>query len=114
MGQSGATLNEIIVSTQHLTGLIGDIASASRQQSAGVAEVNGAIAQMEGLTQSNAAQTEEITATSDALADQAEHLRELVSHFKLTTGSVERSGNPGKRDAIELRAPALAGMHRLR
>jgi methyl-accepting chemotaxis protein len=89
VGQSGATLNEIIESTQHLTGLIGDIASASRQQSAGVAEVNGAIAQMEGLTQSNAAQTEEITATSDALASQAEHLRELVSHFKLMHAPVD-------------------------
>ena len=114
VGQSGATLNEIIESTQHLTGLIADIASASRQQSAGVDEVNGAIAQMEGLTQSNAAQTEEITATSDALAEQAEHLRGLVSHFKLTTPSFERSGYGAKRDSVELRAPALTGVHRLR
>jgi len=83
VGQSGATLNEIIVSTQRLTELIGDIATASRAQSAGVDEVNGAIAQMEGLTQSNAAQTEEITATADSLADQAAHLRLMVSHFRL-------------------------------
>ncbi len=84
VGRSGATLGEIIESAQHLTEQIADIASASRQQSAGVDEINGAIAQMESLTQSNAAQTEEITATSDALAAQAEHLRDLVSHFRLT------------------------------
>ncbi|HEY2629556.1 MAG TPA: methyl-accepting chemotaxis protein [Usitatibacter sp.] len=84
VNRSGETLAEIIESTQRLTELIGDIAATSRQQSAGVDEINGAISQMEGLTQSNAAQTEEITATSDALAGQAEHLREMVSHFRLT------------------------------
>ena len=84
VGQSGGTLDEIIESAGRLTQLIGDIASASRQQSAGVDQVNGAIAQMESLTQANAAQTEEITATSDALAGQAEHLRELVGRFRLT------------------------------
>ena len=84
VGQSGTTLAEIIESTKRLTELIGDIASASRQQSVGVNQVNDAIAQMEQLTQANAAQTEEITATSDALADQAEHLRGLVNRFRLT------------------------------
>ncbi len=74
VGQSGATLNEIIESTQHLTGLIGDIASASRQQSAGVDEVNGAIAQMEGLTQSSA-------------ADRRDH------------GDIRRSREPGRAPA---------------
>jgi methyl-accepting chemotaxis protein len=81
--RSGATLAEIIESAQGLTEIIAEIASASRQQSVGVDQVNGAIAQMEGLTQANAAQTEEISAASDALAGQAEHLRELVSHFRL-------------------------------
>ena len=81
--QSGATLDEIIGSAHSLTKLIAEIASMSRQQSVGVDQVNSAIAQMDGLMQSNAAQTEEITATSDALAGQAEQLRELVSRFRL-------------------------------
>jgi len=95
VGQSGATLGEIIESAKRLTALIDDIAAASRAQSAGVDEVNGAIAQMEGLTQSNAAQTEEITATSDSLAAQAEHLHELVGRFRLSKVEthVTRAGN---------------------
>ncbi len=84
VGQSGTTLTEIIGSAERLTQLIADIAEASRRQSVGVDQVNSAIAQMEGLTQANAAQTEEITATSESLAAQAEHMRELVGRFRLT------------------------------
>ena len=83
VGQSGATLDEIVESAKRVTDLIGEIAAASRHESAGVDQVNGAVAQMEQLTQTNAAQTEEITNASEALADQAEHLQEMVSHFKL-------------------------------
>jgi methyl-accepting chemotaxis protein len=84
VGQSGTTLNEIIGAAEHLTKLIGEIAEASRRQSVGVDQVNSAIAQMEGLTQANAAQTEEITATSESLATQAAHLHELVGRFRLS------------------------------
>ena len=87
VADSGSTLGEIIDSAGHLTGLIGDIASASRQQSTGVAQVNDALGQMEQLTQANAAQTQEITATAEALAGQSAHLRELVGHFRLREAS---------------------------
>jgi len=88
VGRSGATLSEIIDSTHRLTELIGNIADASRQQFAGVDQVNGAIAQMHSLTQAHAAQTEEISATSEALAGQAERLHEMVSRFRLVQVSV--------------------------
>ena len=39
---------------------------------------------MERVTQANAAQTEELTATAQALASQAEHMQNLVGRFKLT------------------------------
>ncbi|HUL95367.1 MAG TPA: methyl-accepting chemotaxis protein [Usitatibacter sp.] len=85
--ESGATLAEIVESANRVTELIAEIAGATRHQSSGVDQVNGAVAQMEQLTQSNAAQTEEITATSEALAWQSEHLRELVSRFTLRPGT---------------------------
>jgi methyl-accepting chemotaxis protein len=88
VGKSGETLTEIVASAQGLTDLIAEIAAASREQSAGVDQVNRAVAQMEQVTQSNAAQTEEITATSDALASQAEQLQELVARFKLQRSSL--------------------------
>jgi methyl-accepting chemotaxis protein len=88
VGESGETLNEIVESAKRLTDLIAEIAAASREQSEGVDQVNRAVAQMEQVTQSNAAQTEEITATSDALASQAEQLQQLVSRFRLERASL--------------------------
>jgi methyl-accepting chemotaxis protein len=82
-GRSGATLDEIVGSAKQLTDLITEIASASREQSAGVDQVNRAIAQMERVVQRNASQTEEINATSEALATQASQLQALVSRFRL-------------------------------
>ena len=52
-------------------------------QSAGVDQVNRAITQMEAVVQRNASQTEEINATSEALAAQASQLQALVGRFKL-------------------------------
>ena len=82
-GRSGATLEEIVGSAKQLTDLIHEIASASREQSAGVDQVNRAIAQMEQVVQRNASQTEEINATSEALAAQASQLQSLVGRFRL-------------------------------
>ena len=89
VGQSGATLHEIVESATRVTDLIAEIAAATRHQFAGVDQVNGAVAQMEQLTQGNAAQTEEITATSESLATQSERLRELVSRFTLSDGGTD-------------------------
>ena len=82
-GRSGGTLEEIVGSAKQLTGLIAEIAAASREQSAGVDQVNRAIAQMEQVVQRNASQTEEINATSESLAAQAGQLQALVGRFKL-------------------------------
>jgi len=105
VGQSGSTLDDIIESASQLTRLIADIAHASRQQSAGVTQINDAIVQMEQLTQANAAQTQEITSTSDALASQAEHLHGLVSRFRLVQGPAVPQ--PGESSIPMNRVPAI-------
>jgi methyl-accepting chemotaxis protein len=83
VNQSGETLGEIVVSVKRVTDIIGEIAAASREQSAGIDQVNRAVTQMDRVTQSNAAQTEELTATAQALADQAQRLRLLVGQFQV-------------------------------
>jgi methyl-accepting chemotaxis protein len=55
-----------------------EMASASAEQSTGGDQVNGAITQMDHVTQSNSAQTEELSSTAQGLAGQAAHLLELV------------------------------------
>jgi methyl-accepting chemotaxis protein len=49
----------------------GEIAAASQEQSAGIEQVNQAIAQMDEMTQQNAALVEEAAASAESLQDQA-------------------------------------------
>jgi methyl-accepting chemotaxis protein len=69
-----------------VTQLVSEIAHTSAEQSAGIEQVNTAISQMDQVTQSNSAQTEELSGTAMALAEQATHLMELISAFTLTPG----------------------------
>jgi methyl-accepting chemotaxis protein len=83
VNQSGATLAEIVTSAKQVTDIVAEIAAASREQSLGVDQVNRAVAQMEQVTQGNAAQTEEISSAAESLAAQSVHLLALVGRFRL-------------------------------
>jgi methyl-accepting chemotaxis protein len=62
---------------------MGEITSASQEQSAGIAQVNSTILEMDETTQQNAALVEEAAAAAAALQDQAANLARVVSVFKL-------------------------------
>jgi methyl-accepting chemotaxis protein len=85
--KSGQTLQEIVLSVKKVTDIIGEIAAASQEQSSGIDQVNKAVGQMDQVTQSNSAQTEELSSTAQSLAAQAEQLQALVGRFKLASGS---------------------------
>jgi methyl-accepting chemotaxis protein len=59
-----------------------EIASASNEESRGVKQVNTAIAQMDELTQQNAALVEQAAAAGGSLQHQAETLRATMAVFK--------------------------------
>ena len=86
VNKSGATLSEIVNSVKRVTDIVTEIAAASREQSTGIDQVNKAVTQMDSVTQRNASQTEEMSATAQTLTEQAGHLRDLVSRFKLGHG----------------------------
>lgn len=79
----GATMAEIVDSVQRVSNLIAEIAAASQEQSLGVGQVNTAISQMEGVVQKNAALVEQASAATESMTERAEHLLNLVSHFRL-------------------------------
>jgi methyl-accepting chemotaxis protein len=83
--ESGATLDEIVGSVKHVTDIVAEIAAATREQNTGLEQVNKAVSQLDQVTQSNAAQTEELSSTAESLAQQAQELQALVAKFK--TGS---------------------------
>ena len=75
--------NEIVASIKKVSNLIAEIAAASNEQSSGIAQVNTAVTQMDGVTQQNAAMVEEASAAAGALEEQARKLNEAVNVFKL-------------------------------
>lgn len=81
--EAGMTMSEIVTSVQHVADIMGEITSASNEQSTGIAEVNHAIAQLDEITQQNAALVEQAAATAESLQDQAEVLARTVAVFKI-------------------------------
>ena len=83
VGEAGHTMNEVVASITRVTDIMGEIMSASREQSDGIEQVNQAIMQMDEVTQQNAALVEEAAAAAQSLQDQAQKLVSVVSVFKL-------------------------------
>ncbi len=94
VNQSGEALRGIVGAVKRVSGLMGDIATASKEQSQGVDQVNKAVLQMDQITQRNAAQTEELTATADRLSASARHLEQTVGRFKLQLSEAASSFEP--------------------
>jgi methyl-accepting chemotaxis protein len=86
VGQAGVTMEEVVASVKRVTDIMGEIASASAEQSAGIEQVNMSIIEMDSMTQQNAALVEEAAAAAQSLQDQAGELGRVVSIFKLVEG----------------------------
>ena len=80
---AGATMTEVVDSVKRVTDVVAEISAASHEQSTGIDEINRAVAQMDQVTQQNAALVEEAAAAAQAMQDQAAKLSSLVSVFKL-------------------------------
>jgi methyl-accepting chemotaxis protein-1 (serine sensor receptor) len=81
--QTGATMGEVVASIKRVVDLMGEISTASTEQSQGVSQVGEAITQMDQVTQQNAALVEEMAAAASSLKGQAAELVRAVSIFKL-------------------------------
>ena len=95
VNRSGQTLTEIVSSVKRVTDIVGEIAAASQQQAVGIEQVTKAMAQMDQVTQTNAAQTEELSSTSQTLATHAAQMQDLVGCFVLDADS-GREAAPGR------------------
>ncbi|SFU98709.1 methyl-accepting chemotaxis protein [Pseudoduganella namucuonensis] len=82
-GQAGELMRDVVGSVERVTGIMNDITRASGQQSGGIAEVRQAISEMDAATQQNAALVEEAAAAACSMREQASHLVDVVSVFKL-------------------------------
>ncbi|WP_341248088.1 methyl-accepting chemotaxis protein [Cupriavidus pauculus] len=84
VSQAGTTMDEIVQAVKRVTDIMGEISAASAEQSSGIEQVNQAVAQMDEVTQQNAALVEQAAAAAGSLQDQAARLMESVSGFRLS------------------------------
>jgi methyl-accepting chemotaxis protein len=108
--QAGVTMEQIVKSVRSVTDIMGEITAASLEQTSGIEQINQAIAQMDQVTQQNAALVEEAAAAAEALQDQADNLAQVVSVFKLDGmhNAVPTSARAVARNAVPIQVAARA------
>jgi methyl-accepting chemotaxis protein len=82
VNDAGQTMGDIVSSIQRVTDIMGEITSASQEQTLGIEQINAAITQMDEVTQQNAALVEEAAAASQSMQEQAANLATVVGFFK--------------------------------
>jgi len=83
VAEAGETMKEIVTSVTRVSDIMGEITTASEEQSRGIEQVSLAVSQMDSVTQQNASLVEQSAAASASLEEQAEQLRLAVAAFRL-------------------------------
>ena len=80
---AGTAMKDIVSSVQRVGDIIGEITAAASEQSAGIGQVNQSVAEIDRMTQQNAALVEESAAAAESLREQAARLSQVVQQFRL-------------------------------
>jgi len=104
--RSGELIEELAPAIRKTADLVQEVAAASLEQSSGVAHINMAMSQVDQVAQRNASGAEELAATAEQMAEQAEALQQLMSFFRLD------GGEEGGRIAGEGNDPSDAAAQR--
>ncbi len=86
-------LEEIKDGITKVTDLVGEIASASNEQAQGIGQISEALEQIDRVTQSNTANSEESASASEELSSQAVQLKEMLAKFSLTNSGASRNNS---------------------
>jgi methyl-accepting chemotaxis protein len=81
--EAGAAMVEIVSGVQRVTSIINEISAATVEQSSGIGHVNESVAQLDQMTQQNAALVEQSAAAASSLREQARSLANSVAVFQL-------------------------------
>ncbi|HMC43823.1 MAG TPA: methyl-accepting chemotaxis protein, partial [Caballeronia sp.] len=82
-GQAGQTMSEVVAAVKRVSDIISEISAASNEQTGGIEQINRAVAQMDEVTQQNAALVEEAAAAAASLEQQAAQLDVAVAVFRV-------------------------------
>ncbi len=104
--KAGRLLDAMVPSIRKTSELVQEIAAASQEQSSGVGQINGAVAQLSQTTQGNASSSEELAATAEEMSSQAEQLQRTMGFFRLggsDAGRPAATRAPAREPAREAR-----------
>jgi methyl-accepting chemotaxis protein len=120
--RSGSLMHELVSTTRKTSDLLQEVAAASNEQAQGVAQINRAMSQLDGMTQRNAAAAEELSTTAEEMNSQAEALQDAIAFFHVADdvlpevpSTFTRVGRPSRQqDDVNLvrPVPAIAGVQR--
>ncbi len=79
----------VVDNATKVAGLVGEIAAASAEQANGIEQLNKAVAQMDGVTQANAAKSEETASASQQLFAQADQMKAIVLDLVALAGRID-------------------------
>ena len=100
VAQAGQTMREIVDSVRSVTDIMTEISAASVEQTAGIEQINQAVAQMDEGTQQNAALVEEAAAAATSMREQAALLAQAVAVFR-----IDEAQRQGASAAVAVAAP---------
>ncbi|PKL32441.1 MAG: methyl-accepting chemotaxis protein, partial [Spirochaetae bacterium HGW-Spirochaetae-10] len=106
--RAGSLINEIIPGIMKISDLIREIAAASDEQQQGVEQINGAMAQLDRVTQQNASASEELSSMAEELTGQAQDLQKLVQFFKVADTVIDA----GPRQPSSIRTDSMIARSR--
>lgn len=101
--RAGETMHNIVQAVAKVTDLMGEISSASDEQSRGISQVGQAVSEMDSVTQQNAALVQESAAAAASLEEQARLLTQTVAIFHLPAGGNNVNNAPPAEDKPEKR-----------
>jgi len=102
---AGEAIREVVGAVDHVTRVMDEIATATREQSSGIGQINHAVTQLDAITQQNAALVEEAAAATATLARQTDEVSQALQVFQLQSGAPAQAvrKSAGKR-AVRLAA----------
>jgi methyl-accepting chemotaxis protein len=83
VGAAGQSMQEIVASVGKVTGIVSAISTGADEQSRGIHEISAAVANVDQMTQQNAALVEESAAAAESLKEQARHLADVIATFRI-------------------------------
>ncbi|WP_251976762.1 methyl-accepting chemotaxis protein [Salinicola avicenniae] len=104
--RSGESMGHIVESVSRVTSLMGEIATATREQSSAIEQVNAAVSEMDSVTQQNAALVQQTSSSSVSLEGQAKQLAEMVSRFRVNDSQAPFAAETQVRPSPALKRPA--------